>query len=160
MHIWIDNDGCPARMREIVFKASARLLVPVTVVGNSFMHVPKNGLTTMIVVDSGFDAADKYIIDNVAAGDLVITTDIPLASAIVDKGAFGLSSRGEEYTAENAREKLAMRNLAAEVRSTGTMFGGPPPMNDKDINRFASSFDRLVTRLHQASVRKKEQKPE
>jgi uncharacterized protein YaiI (UPF0178 family) len=160
MHIWIDNDGCPARMREIVFKASTRLMIPVTVVGNSFMHVPKNGLTTMIVVDSGFDAADKYIIDNVVAGDLVITTDIPLASAIVDKGAFGLSSRGEEYTVENAREKLAMRNLAAEVRSTGTMFGGPPPMNDKDINRFASAFDRLVTRLHQASLRKKQQTTE
>ena len=142
-------------MREIVFKASIRMNVPVTVVGNSFMHVPKNGLIDMIVVSSGFDAADQHIIDHVAAGDLVITTDIPLAAAIVDKGAFGLSSRGEEYTPENAQEKLAMRNLAAEVRSTGTLQGGPPPMNDKDVNRFASAFDRLAQRLHQADVRKK-----
>lgn len=146
-------------MREIIFKASVRMKVPVTVVGNSFMHVPKNGLVDMIVVNSGFDAADQHIIDHVLPGDLVITSDIPLAAAIVDKGAHGLSSRGDEYTAENAGEKLALRNLAAEVRSTGTLQGGPPPMNDKDINRFSSAFDRLATRLHQASLRKNSDPP-
>lgn len=150
MHIWIDNDGCPARMREIVFKAAMRLSVPVTVVGNSYMHVPPGGLVKMVVVSSGFDAADQYIVDHVQPGDLVLTSDVPLAAGIVAKGAGGLNSRGEEYTAENVQERLAIRNLSAEVRSAGALSGGPPPLNDKDIARFASAFDRLLTRLHRA----------
>lgn len=151
MHIWIDNDGCPGRMREIVFKAAARLSVPVTVVGNSYMHVPGGGLVKMVVVSSGFDAADKHIIEHVQQGDLVLTSDVPLAAEIVAKGAAGLNTRGEEYTAENVQERLAIRNLAAEVRSTGTLHGGPPPLNDKDVAKFASAFDRLVTKLHRAA---------
>jgi uncharacterized protein YaiI (UPF0178 family) len=138
-------------MRDIVFKASMRLSVPVIVVGNSYMHAPAGGLIKMVVVPGGFDAADQYIIEHVAPGHLVITSDIPLASAIVAKGAFGLSSRGEEFNKENVQERLAIRNLSAEIRSTGALPGGPSALGARDISKFASAFDRLITRLCKSS---------
>jgi len=147
MIIWIDNDGCPRIVRDIVYKNAARCKVAVRVVGNSFMHVPPGGGVQMIKVDGGFDKADDYIAENVGRGDLVITADVPLAARVVEKGAIGLSNRGEVFDSRNIADKLSTRNLMQELRSGGTVSGGPPPFGDAEKRNFANALDRLVSKL-------------
>lgn len=149
--IWIDNDGCPRMARELVFKAATRLQTSVTVVANTYMHLPPSPLFKMVTVSRAFDAADQHIEEHVQPGDLVITADVPLAQKIVKKGAFGLNPRGDVYDASNVEERLAMRNLMAELRSggeaMGNVGGGPPPLGDADKKRFANGLDKILTQL-------------
>ena len=143
--VWIDNDGCPRDVREVVFKAAAKRNFPVTVVGNAFTKVPAG--IAMIVVSQDFDAADNHVAEECGAGDLVITADVPLADRVVEKGALAVSPRGLIFNPENIAEKLATRNLMAELRSGGEIFGGPTSYDGKAKEKFANSFDRLVTKM-------------
>ena len=147
--IWLDNDGCPQIVRDIVFKAAQRRQLKVRVVANRYMHIPMafSSSVEMITVSASFDAADNYIAEHAAPGDLVITADVPLASRIVNKGCTGLNPRGEIYTTTNIQERLALRNFMQEMRSGGEVKGGPAPLGDGDKKRFADAFDRQVTRL-------------
>ena len=151
MKIWIDNDGCPKIVRELVFRTGGRLGIKTSAVANSYMRVPPGPLYEMITVPGSFDAADDYIATHVAAGDLVITADVPLADRVVGAGATALSPHGEVFDAQNIKERLAMRNLLAELRSGGEVSGGPPPYGDGDKKRFADALDRLATSLARAS---------
>jgi len=148
MKIWIDADACPKVVKEIVFKASFKLQVPVCLVANSYMAVPHGGLITSIQVEQGADVADAYIVENVEATDLVITADIPLAAFIVEKGATAINPRGELYTEENVRERLSMRDFMQDLRDSGMDTGGPPPLGPKDKAAFANSFNQIVTKLN------------
>ena len=145
--IWIDNDGCPKMVRDLVFRAADRRALAVRVVANSYMHVPVSALVQMIVVPGSFDAADDHIAEHVGAGDVVITGDVPLAARIVAKGALGLSPRGEQFDSSNVQERLSVRNLLQELRSAGEVRGGPPPLGDGDKKRFADALDRLLARV-------------
>ena len=147
MHIWIDNDGCPRIVRDIVYRNAARCKVVVRVVGNSFMQVPPGGAVEMITVDGGFDKADDYIAEHVKDGDLVITSDVPLAARIVSSGAIGISSRGEVFDPSNIADKLSTRNLMQELRSGGSISGGPPPFGEAEKRSFSNALDRLVSKL-------------
>ena len=150
MRVWLDNDGCPRLVRDLVFKATTRRKLKVAVVANRYSAVPPGGLIEMIAVSGAFDAADDYIAEHVQIGDLVITADIPLAKRIVDKGAIGLNPRGEVYDAANIQERLAMRNLMQELRSGGEIQGGPGPLGEGDKKKFADGLDRLLTKLMNA----------
>lgn len=145
MLLWIDNDACPKDVREVIYRAAKRLAIPVKVVANSFTHVPKDIAVEMLCVGSEFDAADNLIAETVVHGDVVITADIPLADRVVKKGAIAICPRGTVYDAKNIAEEVAMRNLRQELRSGGTISGGPPPFNREDLHRFASSLDKLLT---------------
>jgi uncharacterized protein YaiI (UPF0178 family) len=134
VNIWIDADACPRVIKEIVFRASERLEVPVCLVAS-------------VVVADGFDVADDYIAEHAASDDLVITADIPLAARIVAKGGVALDPRGELYTEENVGERLCMRDLMQELRSGGLVQGGPAQFGMTDRQRFASALDRLLTRM-------------
>ena len=144
--VWIDNDGCPVRIREIVFKAAARVGFPLKIVANRYMHPPRGVNAEVIVAGSGFDAADDHIAEQVAAGDIVITADVPLAARIVDQQAIALSPSGRLFDAESIKEQLAMRNLRQELRGAGIIKGGGKPLGDQEVHRFAAAFDRLVAR--------------
>ncbi len=151
MRIWIDNDGCPALVRDMVFAAARRRSLPVTAVGNSQPRVPAGDLFSAVRVPGGFDAADDHIAENVSDGDLVITSDVPLASRIVAKGAIGLNPHGTIFNAASIGDQLATRNLMQELRS-GNMTGmpsggGPPPFDDRAKKRFADALDRIVTKM-------------
>ena len=150
MRVWLDNDGCPRLVRDLVFKATTRRKLKVAVVANRYSAVPPGGLIEMIAVSGAFDAADDYIAEHVQIGDLVITADIPLAKRIVDKGAIGLNPRGEVYDPANIQERLAMRNLMQELRSGGEIQGGPGPLGEGDNKKFADGLDRLLTKLMNA----------
>ena len=146
MKIWIDADACPKVVKEILFRASARTKTQLTLVANQYIPKPKSPLINAIQVKQGFDEADNYIVDNLNAGDIVITADIPLASDAVDKGATAINPRGEQYTEENIKQRLRMRNLMEELRSTGEVSGGPSTYSQKDGQSFANCLDRLLAK--------------
>ncbi len=146
MHIWVDADACPNIVKEVLYKAATRRGIKLTLVANIPLSVPASPLINTITVSAGFDEADKEIARLVNTGDLVITADIPLADAIVDKGATGLNPRGELYTEENVKGLLRMRNLMEELRSGGMVSGGPAPIGAKDKQEFTNQLDRFLTR--------------
>jgi uncharacterized protein len=148
MKIWIDADACPRVIKEIVFRASERLKVPVCLVANQSLARHHSKFVTSILVKAGFDVADDYIAENAAPEDLVITADIPLAARVVAKGGVALDPRGELYTEENVGERLAMRDFMAELRTGGMVMGGPGQFSLTDRNRFGSALDRLLTQMH------------
>ena len=148
MKLWIDADACPRVIKEIVFRASERLNLPVILVANKSLAKHQTRLVESIVVPEGFDVADDYIAAQAGPDDLVITADIPLAARIVAKGGVALDPRGELYTEENVGERLAMRDLMMELRSGGLVQGGPGQFSLTDRQRFASSLDRLLTQMH------------
>jgi len=147
MKIWIDADACPKMVKEVIFKASFRLKIPVSLVANSYMTVPQGGLISSIQVDKGADIADFYIVENVSETDLVITADIPLAALIVEKGATAINPRGELYTEENVRERLSMRDFMKDLRDGGVNTGGPLAFGPKDKERFANALNRILTKM-------------
>ncbi len=145
MKIWIDADACPRIIKEIVFRASQRLKLPVILVANKSLAKHNSSLVSSVVVAHGSDVADDHIAEQAASDDLVITADIPLAARIVAKGGIALDPRGELYTEENVGERLAMRDLMTELRSGGLIQGGPAQLGLTDRQRFASSLDRTLT---------------
>jgi uncharacterized protein YaiI (UPF0178 family) len=146
MQIWVDADACPKAVKELVFRASARLSLAVCLVANRSLALPDSPLVRLAQVPKGSDVADGYIVQHVAAGDLVITADIPLAALVVARGAVALDPRGEVYTAETVGERLAVRDLMEELRWAGLETGGPAAYANADRQRFAQSLDRLLPR--------------
>lgn len=147
MRIWIDADACPKMIKDFVYKVSARLKVPVVLAANSGMQVPRSNLVSLVVVGKSMDEADHYILENCAAGDLVVTADLPLASSLIDKSVVAINPRGTVYTPDNVKEALATRNLMQDLREEGTMSGGPAPLGPRDRENFANAIDRELTRL-------------
>lgn len=147
MKIWIDADACPNVIKEIIFRASERTRTPVVVVANMPVKIPLNGLVSTMQVPRGFDMADEHILQELSAGDLVITADIPFADAAIDKHAMAINPRGELYTKENIKDRLATRDLMAELRDAGMVVsGGPKPLALKDRQSFANKLDAILAR--------------
>jgi len=146
MKIWVDADACPKAVKEILFKTAVRREVQLTLVANQHMQVPSSQYIDTIKVSAGFDVADNEIVKLCQSGDLVITADIPLADKIVDKGATGLNPRGELYTEDNIKVILSMRNLMEELRSAGSVSGGPAAFSPKDKQNFTNQLDKFLTR--------------
>ncbi|MEO8634003.1 MAG: YaiI/YqxD family protein [Gemmatimonadales bacterium] len=151
MKIWIDADAAPREVKEIVFRAAKRLTIPAILVANLRLQPPAgNPMISAVRVDGGPDVADQYITQHAESGDLVVTQDIPLAALLVPKGVAVLDPRGEEHTAETIGERLSVRDFMEQLRSTGVETGGPPPFDARDRQAFASTLDRVLTRLLRA----------
>lgn len=146
MQIWVDADACPGVIKDILFRAAERRQIPLVLVANQTLRHPPSPWIRALQVEKGFDVADNRIVDSVAAGDLVITADIPLAAAIIDKQAHALNPRGEFYSKENIRELLDMRNFMNTLRSSGVETGGPSAFNQADRQNFANQLDRFLNR--------------
>ena len=144
--IWIDADACPGEIREIVFRASERLQLPVCLVANRPIASHPSSLVRSIQVPKDFNAADAFIAASIGAGDIVVTGDVPLAAAVADKGGLAISSRGEVFDAESAGEKLSLRDFYQELRGGGLIQGGPPPFSAADRHQFAAALDRELTK--------------
>ncbi len=147
MKIWVDADGCPVVIKNILFKAAKRTGVQLILVANQYINIPPLSCIEMLQVGSGFDVADKEILKKLSAGDLVITSDIPLAAEVIEKGAFALNPRGELYSEDNIRERLNMRDFMDILRSSGINTGGPPALNQKNRNVFANHLDKLLSKF-------------
>jgi hypothetical protein len=146
MEIWVDADACPVVVKEILFRAARRTGIQLTLVANQSMHAPKSPSIRTIQVPSGFDAADNEIAKRCRAGDLVITSDIPLAAAVIDKGGYALSPRGEMYSADDIKARLTMRDFMDTLRASGIHTGGPPALSRSDRQLFASHLDTLLAK--------------
>ena len=143
LQLFMDADACPRPIKEIVFRAIARVKLPLVMVTNQTMSAPQSAHITLIQVDAGADIADDKIVELVQAGDLVITADIPLADRVVDKDAYALDPRGAFHTKETIKQRLAIRNLMDHLRSTGIPTGGPAGFNPKDRKAFADQLDKI-----------------
>ena len=146
MKIWVDADACPVVIKEILFRAAERTEVPVTLVANQSINVPKSRFIKFIQVTQGFDVADNEIVKRIDSGDLVITSDIPLAADAIEKGGMALSPRGELYTANNIKARLNMRDFMESLRSSGVDTGGPPALSQSDRKSFADHLDKILNR--------------
>jgi len=144
LQIWVDADACPNVIKEILFRAADRVPVPVILVANQAIQVPRSPHIRSIQVGAGFDVADNYIVQQAGAGDLVITADIPLASEAIAKGCLALNPRGELYTEENIRQRLNIRDFMDSLRGSGIDTGGPPAFSPADRMAFANQLDRLL----------------
>ena len=144
--IWVDADACPGVIKDILFRAADRHRIVTTLVANTLLRTPPSEFVRAMQVPRGFDVADGAIVQQVQPGDLVITADIPLAAAVVARGAVALDPRGELYSADNVSERLAVRNLMDELRSAGLSTGGPATFSHADRQRFANQLDRYLSR--------------
>ncbi len=146
MRIWVDADACPGVIKDILFRAAERMRVTVTLVANQPVRVTASQYVRFLQVPAGFNVADQRIVELMEPEDLVVTADIPLAAAAIEKGGVALNPRGELYTVENVRERLALRNFMDELRGSGVDTGGPAALGQRDRQAFANQLDRLLAR--------------
>ena len=144
MQIWVDADACPGAARDILFRAAERVQVVVTLVANRLLRTPPSRFVRAWQVPHGFDVADQRIVDELAAGDIVVTADIPLAAQAVERGALVLTPRGETYDSGNVAQALALRNFMQELREGGVETGGPRAYAQGDARAFAAALERLL----------------
>ena len=142
--IWVDADACPVAIKEILFRAAQRAQVQVTLVANHALRTPPSPYIRSIQVAGGFDVADNEIVGLVESGDLVVTQDIPLAAAVIGKGALAVHPRGELYTPDTIQQRLTMRNFMEELRSAGVNTGGPAALHPRDKQAFGNQLDRWL----------------
>lgn len=146
MKIWVDADACPVAIKEILFRAAVRTGVRVTLIANQQISIPRSPNIKMIQVASGFDIADQEIVNRMEPGDLVVTSDIPLAADALGKEGFVLSPRGERFTRDNIGARLNMRDFMESMRASGVATGGPPALSQGDRKAFADALDKLLSR--------------
>jgi uncharacterized protein YaiI (UPF0178 family) len=147
MEIFVDADACPKVIKEVLYKTVQRRKIVMTLVADQYLKVPVSEYIRTIQVPSDIDSADEKIVELVTSGDLVITADIPLADQVVSKGGFAINPRGELYTEQNIKERLAIRDMMADMRSCGLELGGPPVFNQKNREKFINQLDRFLTKV-------------
>ncbi|NNE36984.1 MAG: YaiI/YqxD family protein [Gammaproteobacteria bacterium] len=145
MKIWVDADACPVVIKDILFRAAERTGIQLILVANQAVKTPPAKNISSLRVQSGFDVADNEIVNRVEAGDLVITSDIPLAAEVLDKGGHALNPRGERYSPDTIKAKLGLRDFMETMRASGIHTGGPPTLNHGDRKAFADNLDKLIT---------------
>jgi|TARA_B110000263_G_scaffold80136_1_gene70079 uncharacterized protein YaiI (UPF0178 family) len=141
MTIWVDADACPKAVKTILFKAAERTGIQLTLVANQPLQVPTFKNILAIQVPQGFDVADNEIVRRAEAGDLIITSDIPLADELISKCTQVLSPRGETFSASTIKARLNMRDFLDTMRSSGVHTGGPPRLSESDKREFANALD-------------------
>ena len=144
MQIWVDADACPAAIKEILFRAAERTGTRVTLVANQYINTPRSKYVSCVQVPRGFDIADNEIVMRSEKGDLVITSDIPLADEVISKGCLALSPRGELFTEENIKARLNIRDFMETMRSSGMHTGGPASLGSSDKHAFGNQLDRWL----------------
>jgi len=145
MQIWVDADACPKVIKEILYRVADKRKIKLVLVANATMWVPSSPYIETLLVGSGSDVADQEIVQRMAPGELVITADIPLAADVIASGGHALNPRGEFYTEDNIRERLAVRNFMDELRGSGVETGGPAALTQKDRQAFANRLDQFLT---------------
>ena len=145
LDVFIDADACPVKQE--VYRVAQRYGLNVILVANSRMNLPQEPWVRLEVVKGHLDAADDWIAEHVAADDIVITADIPLAARCLDKGALVLGTTGRPFDRDSIGDAVATRELMTELRDAGEIMGGPPPMTRKDRSRFLQRLDEMIQRV-------------
>ena len=142
--IYIDGDACP--VREEVYRVAERLKLGVVVVTNGSRPIrpPRTGKVTMVMVEAGADKADDWIAERIGPADICVTSDIPLASRCLARGARVVAPNGRTWTEANIGSALAGREVSQHLREMGAMTGGPAPFSKADRSNFLVALDRLA----------------
>jgi hypothetical protein len=146
MTIFVDADACPVVIKDILIRAAERTRTKTLFVANQYIKLPPSQHVSAYQVASGFDVADNYIVNQVESGDLVITSDIPLAAEVIEKGALALSSRGQLFTSSNIKQRLQMRDFMETMRSSGIQSKGPAALSHSDRQQFANQLDSWLAK--------------
>jgi uncharacterized protein YaiI (UPF0178 family) len=149
--IFVDADACP--VKDEVYKVAERYKVKVFIVANAPVMVPRMAAIERVVVAEGPDVADDWIAARAAAGSIVVTSDIPLASRCIKAGAAVIASNGRTFTEQSIGSALATRNLMDSLRSSGEITGGPKPFAPRDRSAFLSALDLAISRLQRHGFR-------
>ncbi len=147
MRVWIDADACPKAAKDQLIKFALKRKFEVLLVAGQSQIKPAFACVRLIVVPSGPDAADDYLVEHALPGELVICSDVPLADRLIKKGVAALDPRGREFDSGNMGERLAVRNLFTDLREQGQVGGGPAPYGEREKQAFANALDRILTRL-------------
>jgi uncharacterized protein YaiI (UPF0178 family) len=147
MTIWVDADACPGTIKDLIIRAARRLKISAVFVANKYIIIPESIYVSSFRIRADPEAVDTHITENAKAGDIAVTQDIPLASALATKGVIVISTRGELFTEENIGERLSIRNFMQDLREAGGITPGPKEFGQKDGQRFADTLDRVLTRL-------------
>jgi len=147
MRIFVDADACP--VKDEVYRVARRYELEVRVVAAGWLRLPDDPLIRLEVVrETGdLDAVDDRIVDQVTAGDVVVSDDILLASRCLEKGAHPLTPRGREFTPSSIGDAVATRELMAGLRESGAVAGGPSPFTKSDRSQFLQQLDLVVNRV-------------
>ncbi|WP_110650683.1 YaiI/YqxD family protein [Salinicola peritrichatus] len=144
--LWIDADACPRAAREIIVRAAERTRTRTWMVANHALPLPPSAWVKSRAVAHGFDAADDAIVEAVETGDLVVTSDLPLAQAVIARGADVMTTRGERLTGDNIRARVQMRDFMETLRASGEQTRGPNAYSDGDRREFANALDSWLRR--------------
>ncbi|KAA0009942.1 YaiI/YqxD family protein [Billgrantia pellis] len=144
--LWVDADACPRVARDIIVRAAERTATPAWFVANHTIPLPPSRWVKSLSVSHGFDAADNEIVSRLEAGDLLISSDLPLAMEAIDKGAAVMTTRGEILDRNNIRARVQMRDFMETLRSSGEHTGGPKGYSDGDRREFANALDRWLAK--------------
>ncbi|MBA1279789.1 MULTISPECIES: YaiI/YqxD family protein [Pseudomonadaceae] len=147
MRVWVDADACPKAAKEQLIKFALKRKFDVLLVAGQSQIKPAFACIRLIVVPSGPDAADDYLVEHAQPGELVICSDVPLADRLVKKGVAALDPRGREFDERNMGDRLAVRNLFTDLREQGQVGGGQAAYGERDRQAFANALDRLLTQL-------------
>jgi uncharacterized protein YaiI (UPF0178 family) len=147
LKIWIDADACPAAVKEIVIRAVRRVKTPAVFVANKALTLPLSEYLSSVRVARGLDVADAHIASHALPGDIAVTQDIPLAALLVRKCVVTIDIRGELFTVENIGERLSVRDFMSGLREEGVVTEGPKGFGPRDRQRFAATFDSVLSRL-------------
>jgi len=143
--IYVDADACP--VKDEIYRVALRHALPVSVVAGQFIRVPPDPLIERIAAGPGMDAADDWIAERAGKGDIVITSDIPLASRCVKAGCEVIAPNGKPFTEQSIGMTLAVRNLMSDLRSSGEVTGGPRAFAPRDRSAFLSALDQSIRRI-------------
>src|SRR6202045_2604357 len=143
--IYVDADACP--VKDEIYRVAARHALPVSVVAGNFIRVPQDPLIERIAAGSGMDAADDWIAEHAGPGDIVVTSDIPLASRCIKAGADVIAPNGKPFTEQSIGMTRAVRNLMTDLRSSGEVTGGPKSYSARDRSAFLSALDQTIRRI-------------
>ena len=149
LQILIDADACP--VKDETYRVAGRYKVPVVVVSNSPIRIPRDPFISRKIVSDGFDAADDWIVENTGPGTIVVTADILLADRCLKLGAVVIANNGKPFTTASIGGAIAVRAIMADLRAGGDVVGGPPPFSNADRSRFLSSMDEAVGRLKRSA---------
>jgi uncharacterized protein YaiI (UPF0178 family) len=143
MTLFIDADACP--VKEEAERVASRLRVRMILVSNGGIRPSANPLVESVYVGQGLDEADRWIADQAKAGDVVVTSDIPLAARVIENGAKVVKPDGEVLTDRNIGGILATRDLMTDLRSADPFRqGGGRAFSKADRSRFLESLDRAL----------------
>ena len=149
LQIFVDADACPVKQE--VYRVAKRCGLPVTLVANSWMRIPPDPSITLQIVAATQDSADDWIAGHVESHDIVVTADIPLANRCLKAGARVISTTGKPFTEDNIGQSVAMRELLSDLRESGAITGGPPPLTQRDRSFFLQKLDDAIKASRRAT---------